>query len=62
MSRPSSGPTEDVPFQHFPNPKSWVLPMYATKKSYLDLAFCLAAAMAAGFGAGSGAEEGLTNS
>lgn len=64
MSCPSCGPTEVVPFQHFPNPKSWVLSAY-NEQVYLDLAFCLGAgagvAARAGLGAGSGAGAGLTD-
>lgn len=61
MSCPSSGPTEDVPFQHLPKPQ--ILGAFNERPtSYLDLAFCLRAAATAGFGAGSGADEGLTES
>ena len=57
MSCPSSGPTEDVTFQHFPNPKFLVLST-CHKTSYFDLAFCLGTGPAAG--AAFGTEEGLT--
>lgn len=55
MSCPPSGPTDDAPFQHFPNSQYDVW-----AGSYFDLAFCLGAATGGGFRAGSVGAEGLT--